>query len=993
MIERIKKTVKNLFASRMFVLIFAFCVIFSILIGRVFYLQIVKGQYYLDNFNLLILKTRDIEGTRGNIYDRNGNLLAYNDLAYSVIIEDNITGPDRNKRLNEILDTVLKMVESNGDSVVSSFGIVLNSANEYQYTTNDPTLRLRFIADVYGQSYTDKLTEEQKNATPDDIMNFLCTDPLYGYGIDQENLPKDYVLKMVNMRYAIRLNSFQQYIPTTLATDVSDETVAVIMENMDKLEGVDIAEDSMRRYVDSQYFASVIGYTGQISKEEYESMPKDQQKKYDLTDTIGKSGLEKTLESVLRGEKGMKQYNVDAVGKIRDVVKEIEPEAGNDVYLTIDKQLQIDAYNLLEEKLAGIILNKMRNVMNYEPSAESNTKNIIIPVDDVYNAFIANRIIDDGHFDSIDAGPVEKEVYKIFTEQKEVIIDKIIDYAKNPDAPAFKDLPKDMQAYLSYIADSVLYKNTGILMWDKIDKNDEVYNSWRNEETINIYEYLNYALSKNWIDSSALSKLTSNQKYSDSQENYDAIVSFLETYLEKDAEFDKLIYKYLIKTGYIKGTQICAIVYEQGVLPMDEALYNGLKDGSVDSYEWVFRKIQNLEITPGQLALEPCTGSVVVSDPNSGEVLACVSYPGFDNNRLANTMDSKYYNQLVTGLSRPFYNNATQERTAPGSTFKPISAAAGLTEGVIDEDTQVTCLGEFTEITPSPRCWVYPEGHGTLDVEGAIENSCNVFFYTVGYELAKEKIEDPEKAVDNTDSKEDVVDEGTDDVVDEDIDSDADNKLKKDKFEYNDSLGVERLAKYAKLFGLDEKSGIEIPESEPHISDEYSVLSAIGQGTHNYTVSQLNRYTATIANKGTLYDLTLLKKTADPDGKTIKKFEPVISNKINELSPSTWTHIHNGMNRMIKATPSFANVGVDMAGKTGTAQQSKIHPDHGLFIGFAPFDEPEIAVTVRIANGYTSAYAAEVGRDVVRSYFHTGEKSDYIFGHAADLGIYTGVGD
>lgn len=936
----------------MFVMVFAFCIIFAVLIGRVFYLQIVKGQYYLDNFNLLILKTRDIEGTRGKIYDRNGEVLAYNDLAYSVIIEDNITGSDKNEKLNKILDTVLNMVESNGDSVVNNFGIVLNSANEYQFSTNDPTLRLRFIADVYGESYVDKLTKEQKNSTPDDIIKYLCTDEVYGFGIDYKNLPKEYVLKMVNMRYAIRLNSFQKYIPTTLATDVSDETVAVIMENMDKLEGVDIAEDSMRRYVDSQYFASVIGYTGQISNEEYDSMSKKQQKKYDLTDTIGKSGLEKTLESTLRGEKGMKQYNVDAVGKIRDVVKEIEPKAGNDVYLTIDKQLQEDAYNLLEEKLAGIILNKMRNVMNYDPSTETNTKNIIIPVDDVYNAFIANKIIDDGHFSAIDAGPVEKQVYEIFSGRKEEIIQSIVDYAYNPDAPAFKDLSKDMQAYMSYVVDSVLYKNTGILTMDKIDKEDEVYNNWRNEETINIYEFLNYAISKNWIDSSVLSKYTSNQKYSDSNENYKAIITFLEDYLKKDADFDKLLYKYLIKTGYIKGTQICAIVYEQGVLPMDEDAYNGLSSGALDSYEWVYRKIQNLEITPGQLALEPCTGSVVVSDPNSGEVLACVSYPGFDNNRLANTMDSKYYNQLVTGLSRPFYNNATQERTAPGSTFKPISAAAGLTEGVINEGTQITCDGVFKDMNPSPRCWIYPSGHGTLDVEGAIQNSCNIFFYTIGHELGKDE-----------------------------------------NGQFKDEIGVEKLAKYAKMFGLDKKSGIEIPESEPHISDEYSVLSAIGQGTHNYTVSQLNRYTSALANKGTLYDLTLLKKTTDSDGKTIKKYEPVVADKIEELSPSTWTHIHNGMHRMIESTPSFSGLGIEMAGKTGTAQQSAVHPDHGLFIGFAPFDEPEMAVTVRIANGYTSSYAAEIGRDVVKSYFDLDEKSNYIFGHAVDLGTYSGVGD
>ena len=948
MVERLKQSLKNLFASRMFVVIFAFMIIFFILIGRVFYLQIVKGQYYLDNFKLLILKTREIPGTRGNIYDRNGNLLAYNDLAYSVIIEDNIVGEDKNERLNSILDEVMNMVESNGDTIINNFGIVLNSANQYEFLNQDETLQLRFIADVYGQSYVDDLTEEQKNSTPDDIIKFLCSDKLYGYGIDYENLPKDYVLKLINMRYAIRLNSFQKYIPTTLATDVSDETVAMIMENSDRLEGVSIAEDSMRRYVDSKYFASIIGYTGQISNEEYNSLDKERQEKYSLTDIVGKSGLEKTLEPVLRGEKGMKQYNVDSVGKIKDTVKEIAPDAGNDVYLTIDKELQMDAYDLIEEKLAGIILDRMRNVMNYDPSVESDSKHIIIPIDDVYNAFIANRIIDDGHFDDLDAGPVEQQVYNIYLNRKEEVINEINNYLKDPSGLVYKELSYEMQAYIEYIVDTLLTNDTGIIMSDKIDKSDEVYDNWRNQETINVYEYLNYCLSKNWIDSSILSKYTSNQKYSDLEENYTSLVEFIIEYLNTDADFDKILYKYMIKNGYITGTQICAIVYEQGVLPMEEDVYNALAAGSYDSYEWVYRKIQNLEITPGQLALEPCTGSAVVSDPNTGEVLACVSYPGYDNNRLANTMDSKYYNQLVTGLSRPFYNNATQERTAPGSTFKPISAAAGLTEGVINAGTTISCSGEFTEITPSPKCWIYPYGHGSLDVEGAIENSCNVFFYDVGYQLGMNE-----------------------------------------NGEYDSDKGVETLAKYAKLFGLGEKTGIEIPESEPRVSDEYSVLSAIGQGTHNYTVSQLNRYTSTLANKGTLYELTLLKKTTDSDGKLIKKYEPVVTNKIKTIEESTWNHIHNGMQRMADSTPTLSSLDIQVAGKTGTAQQSALHPDHGLFIGFAPVENPEIAISIRIANGYYSSYCTEIGRDIIKSYFNLSDRSEYINGYASELGVTT----
>ena len=165
--ERIKDAIYRIVKSRLFVLILAFCILFAVLINRVFYLQIVKGQYYLDNYKLQIRKTREVPGTRGNIYDRNGNPLAYNELAYSVTIEDNITADTRkekNRILNEILDKIINIVESNGDSVISDFGVVLDSAGNYEFTQTNETLKLRFIADVYGLKTIDELKDKQRNA-------------------------------------------------------------------------------------------------------------------------------------------------------------------------------------------------------------------------------------------------------------------------------------------------------------------------------------------------------------------------------------------------------------------------------------------------------------------------------------------------------------------------------------------------------------------------------------------------------------------------------------------------------------------------------------------------------------------------------------------------------------------------------------------------------------------------------------------------------------
>ena len=137
-----------------------FCVLSAVLLQRVFYLQIVKGQNYTDKYELQIQKTKEVEGTRGNIYDRNGVLLAYNELAYSVTIQDNgdyDKKSEKNKALNQIVTKVINIVESNGDSVINDFGIILDANSEYSFVAESDTQRLRFIADVYGKKTIDEL--------------------------------------------------------------------------------------------------------------------------------------------------------------------------------------------------------------------------------------------------------------------------------------------------------------------------------------------------------------------------------------------------------------------------------------------------------------------------------------------------------------------------------------------------------------------------------------------------------------------------------------------------------------------------------------------------------------------------------------------------------------------------------------------------------------------------------------------------------------------
>ena len=280
-----------------------------------------------------------------------------------------------------------------------------------------------------------------------------------------------------------------------------------------------------------------------------------------------------------------------------------------------------------------------------------------------------------------------------------------------------------MQEYLTYICDDLLTNTLNILKSDSIDTSDETYKAWKNDESISLKDYLNYAASQNWID---ISQISTSNEYLDSEEIYQALTNYIIDYLKTDTGFSKLLYKYMLQEDTISGEELCVVLYEQGVLSKEDELYQTMLSGGLDAYTFMYRKIASLEITPAQLALAPCSASAVITDTTSGDVLACVSYPGYDNNRLTNNMDTDYYAKLSTDLSSPFFNKATQQRTAPGSTLKILSTVAGMSEGVIDDGTYIECTGSFDLVTPPINCW-NKQGHGALDIRGAIGQSCNVF--------------------------------------------------------------------------------------------------------------------------------------------------------------------------------------------------------------------------------------------------------------------------
>ncbi len=949
MFDELKDKLIGILTSRMTVFAVLFILFGGILIYRCFDLQIVHGQEYLDEFVLETEKTRDIASTRGKIFDRNGNLLAYNELAYSVKIEDvfeSVNG--KNARMNEVVYSLIKMIEKNGDKCITDFRIIIDEDGEFAFNAEGTSL-LRFLADVYGRKTIDLLQDQERTATATEVMEYLSRTKKFGIGeysepgntkstfLPGKGYSKEDWLKMVTIRYAMSLTSFRKYIGTTVATNINEKTVAAIMENSDILPGVTIVEDTVRRYVDSKYFAHVLGYTGKISSDELTQLNEKMLERggsgdeYTINDMVGKNGIEAYLETTLQGRKGYERVVVDSTGKVLSIPEREEAQVGQDVYLTIDMDLTKAVYNILEQKLAGLVSSKIINAKEFK--VEDDTRgDVKIPIYDVYFAMFNNSIIDMKHLAAENAGETEKAVYAAYVGYKESVYGKLRDELTEKKTP-YNRLSKEYQVYQSNIV-SLLNRN-GIIMTEAVDTSDATYINWVSKEIISLNEYLKYCISKNWID---VSKLQLDDKYSDSSEIYEKLLDYIISMVDRNTEFQKRFFKYMLLSEAINGRQVCQVLCEQGLVDIPEADEDAVFAGKLDAYQFMKNRIDNLDITPAQLALDPCNASVVITDVNTGDVLALVSYPGYDNNKMANSVDAEYFARLNADKSNPQWNYATQSTLAPGSTFKMVVATAGLMEGVITLRSRTNCVGTFTDIPSSPRCWKR-SGHGNETLVTAIRDSCNYYFYNVGYQLSMRS--------------------GM----------------------YNQAEGLNTLYEYADRYGLTEKSGIEIAEVSPNVSTEDPVRSAIGQGTNSYTTVGLARYITAVANSGTCYNLTLLDRITDSEGSTLIENEPDIRNII-EMPKEYWNAIHSGMRQVVEGKSYFKDLAVNVAGKTGTAEQTNSRPSHALFVCYAPYEQPEIAVATRIPFGYSSDYAAQVTRDIIKYHYGLAEEDELITGVA-----------
>ncbi len=396
---------------------------------------------------------------------------------------------------------------------------------------------------------------------------------------------------------------------------------------------------------------------------------------------------------------------------------------------------------------------------------------------------------------------------------------------------------------------------------------------------------------------------------------------------------EKVLEKYLKGTdGYkrVEQTKAGSVSQTLSIKPAETENFAILTIDSV--LQGVAEKslAENIEATRNERGFDCFSGAAVAVEIATGDVLAMASLPGYHP-----TEYTKKYNELFNNPQNPLLNRALGGAYTPGSTFKPLTSIAALEEGIITPNTKIEDLGVYKYYAPSyqPTCLIWKntgKTHGLINVSEAIGVSCNYFFYDVGRRLT-----------------------------------------------------IDKISHYAKGFGLGQTTGIELAESEGIVaSKEFresrnmewypgdTLQAAIGQSDNMFTPAQLASYVSTIINKGNRYALHLVKDIRNyKTGEIVYKNEPYLISKF-EISDSTVEAVKDGMRRVTEdgtAKAVFEDFPIAVGGKTGTAEVSS-GSDTVLFVGFAPYDNPKIAVAVVLEHGATSRYAAQVARDMFEQY-------------------------
>ncbi len=812
--NKIEEAAKN----RLLLMFTGIVFLFVLLSARLYSLQVVHGRQYQEKIRITTIRTLPEEAQRGNIYDRFGIPLAENTADYCIKYDLNVETEDLNAMFLDLFE------EFHNCGITYTDDFPITEEMPFAFTFSSQKAEERWKKDM-------GMKADELSMTADETMVYLKK---------KFNLPRGLTAeaerRLLSVRSKLFLQRYKKYNSVLISEEANQEIIAVIEEHGEKYPGIYIEAETKRCYPQGEAFSHILGYVGSINEEELDDYD---QYGYSQEDKIGKLGIEKAYELVLRGENGKRAVEVDAQGRRVGEEQVQVPVKGGDIILTIDSRLQNETYHILENNLKDVLLARMNG-------GEVNETDII-------KAMIQSNAVSVSSILSSQAGEVQYEI-------RHSILNAVPSY-KGEDA-------EDLQRAKDYLCSAV-------------------------------------------------------------------------------------------EKGEISLIQMLQVMEEQKIISLQKEDKYKLTQGILSPYQLLREKIEEGEIPVHQLNMDPCTGSAVVLDVNSGEVLAMVTYPSYDNNQLVNQFNEEYYNKLLSDPTTPLINRPAMERKAPGSTFKMLSAVTGLETGTITPNTLIRDEGVYREAgLPYPKCLIYSNygiTHGMVDVRKALEVSCNYFFYELAYRMGNAKNSTTLNAINN--------------------------------FE-----------EYMQKFGLDKVSGIEIEESAPKMAspqlkasiaentdenaaegqkkwmDGDSIRCAIGQSYNSFAAIHVAKYISAVANGGTRVKTSLIKGIKEKESEDTLWQEAVMEEELN-LKEDTLKAVCEGMYLVTHGSQGtlrsyFSDYPIEVAAKTGTAEEAKTRPSHSWFAGFAPYEEPGIAVVVMIPFGESShAPAIKTAKGIISAYF------------------------
>ena len=852
----IRKKIIRFAGNRMFILIIVICCMFYFMVTQLFDLQIMRGaEFAAQSEEIIRTEVVSVPAPRGHIYDRFGRPLAINRTAYTIRLDPSIRG----EGLNDMLLNFANLMEAQGQPYETDFPISRELPRTFLFSETETRAR-RWREDMNVTRRELRRPEDGPEATAQEVFDILRQ----RFGVS-DDLTEDEAWQVLGLRSLIYMYRYRQHLHTTVAYDVSKETIVLLEEHSERFLPFYADIQPLRVYPAGHYVSHMIGYIRRVTEQDLAT-----REGYSATDNIGRAGLELAFETNLRGVNGVQNVTLGA-GR-RPIAWETisEPVPGDHLYTTIDLAFQQQVYHILVDMLRQVLTNKMLGLSDRED-----------PI-------------------------TQQELFRSMVRADTICVHRIMESEEESD---------------SYVV-------------------------------------------KQFV-------LTS-------------FPEAMDDFPENINDIKAIIYEG-IDTLRLTPGRMLLVMAEQGTITANENEIESLQSGRMRTLDFILQKIAEGEITPQMTNLDPSTGTVVVVCVATGDVLAAVNYPSYDNNQFVNHFNNEYWFKLnnVNDRTRPLTNRAFMEPRAPGSTFKMITAVAGLEFGVITPRTRIFDGVAFTRAgNPPARCW-HAGGHGHINVVEAIAVSCNYFFSEMTFNMGNFQDGNQRRSIDTLNRY--MVKFGLNERSGVEIG------------EYRDTLMRNVVDAYGRAVYCEETGNVlreplplvvSSPEFKEHIVrgrnrdahvrdygwfDIDTVFTSFGQSYSNYTAATMAKYTATLASRGTRNDLRLMHMLKSPGGEVTHG----VSRSVQlDIAPSTFATVHEGMVATTAwgtAQTVFAGFPITVAGKTGTAQEIRNRSDHASFAGYAPANNPQIAVYVLIPFGDTAttrAPAAQVTRDVIGAFFN-----------------------